>query len=364
METKTPDTILNRILHANAKTPREIIEVVCPRCEKPGDKAGTRRTGRGPVQRFHCRTCEQHYSASPLPRRHYSAATVVEAVTAYNFGSTLEQTQAHISKRFRRVVPESTIHSWVRQFARVCTFAPYRKKYSLSEEDTIQTRTFNHKQEYKFKFHRLKTNLLCKVRHPQIRRYLWHIADHCPNHLFQEGGARCSDGNLPELKLELIRKDTNAVPLARLGLSLAKDRRGRHEAIQRFMLANDSATVAVEVPVYLYPNEAPDLKLTAPLTGHIDVLQVRFNKVWILDYKPDARKETRAKNQLYLYSRALSVRTGIPLWRFGLAYFDDRDYFEVAGPASSGQKMAAWVRPPAGDRRQWRPQASWRRRPR
>jgi ATP-dependent exoDNAse (exonuclease V) beta subunit len=110
---------------------------------------------------------------------------------------------------------------------------------------------------------------------------------------------------------------------------LAKNRRGRHEAIQRFMLANDSATVAVEVPVFLLPHEAPDLTLTGALTGHIDVLQVRSGRVWILDYKPDARKETRATFQLYLYARALSVRTKIPLDRFGLAYFDDRDYFVV-----------------------------------
>jgi ATP-dependent exoDNAse (exonuclease V) beta subunit len=159
---------------------------------------------------------------------------------------------------------------------------------------------------------------------------LWHIADHCPNHLFQDGGARCSDGNLPDLQLRLIRKDANAVPLARLGLVLAKTRRGRHEAIQRFMLANDSATIAVEVPVYLFPNEAPDLKLTDVLTGHIDVLQMRFGRIWILDYKPEAKKEKRAKYQLYLYARALSVRTQTPLSRFGLAYFDDKDYFEVA----------------------------------
>lgn len=105
---------------------------------------------------------------------------------------------------------------------------------------------------------------------------------------------------------------------------------GGHEAIQRFMLANDSATIAVEVPVYLFPTEAPDLKLAGALTGHIDVLQVRAGRVWILDYKPDARKETRAKYQLYSYARALSVRTGIPLRRFGLAYFDDRDYYEVS----------------------------------
>lgn len=160
------------------------------------------------------------------------------------------------------------------------------------------------------------------------------------NELFQAGGARCSDGNLPELSLTLDRKDTNAVQLAQFGLVLAKDRRGRHEAIQRFMLANDSATIAVEVPVYLYPNEAPDLKLEAPLTGHIDVLQVRYDRVWILDYKPDAKKERRAKYQLYLYMRALSTRTGIPLSRFGLAYFDDRDYFEIGLDSEPSQQVA------------------------
>jgi hypothetical protein len=107
------------------------------------------------------------------------------------------------------------------------------------------------------------------------------------------------------------------------------------------MLANDSATIAVEVPVYLFPNEAPELKLTDVLTGHIDVLQVRYGKVWILDYKPEAKHETRAKFQLYLYSRALSARTGIPLRYFGLAYFDDKDYFEVVADTTLPQSRAA-----------------------
>jgi len=106
------------------------------------------------------------------------------------------------------------------------------------------------------------------------------------------------------------------------------------------MLANDSATVAVELPVYLHPSEAPALKLSGPLTGHIDVLQVRYSKIWILDYKPDARKETRAKYQLYLYALALSVRTRIPFQRFGLAYFDDRDYYEVTCETTERLKVA------------------------
>lgn len=260
-------------------------------------------------------------------------------MTAYNLGRTIEDTRRHIATRFRKTIPPSTLHSWLGQFASVCTFSRIRKRYSFTEEETILTRTFSHKQEYKFKFHRLKTNIFCKRDFPQIRRYLWHIAENCPNKLFQDGGGRCSDGNLPELGLRLVRRDTNAAPLAQLGLVLAKDRRGRHEAIQRFMLANDSATVAVEVPVYLFPNEARDLNLTGVLTGHIDVLQVRYGRVWILDYKPEARKETRAKYQLYLYARALSVRARIPLSRFGLAYFDDKDYFEVVADHAGSQRQ-------------------------
>jgi glutathione S-transferase len=60
------------------------------------------------------------------------------------------------------------------------------------------------------------------------------------------------------------------------------------------------------------------------------------------DYrKPEARRETRAKYQLYLYARALSARTRIPLSRFGLAYFDDRDYFEVSIDLNSVRPLAA-----------------------
>jgi ATP-dependent exoDNAse (exonuclease V) beta subunit len=110
---------------------------------------------------------------------------------------------------------------------------------------------------------------------------------------------------------------------------LAKRATERHPAIQRFMLANDSASVAVEVPVFLHPREAPDLGLAAPLTGHIDVLQIRGGRLWILDYKPNARYETKAKYQTYLYARALAARTGIPLPLISLAYFDDKDYYEV-----------------------------------
>ena len=60
-----------------------------------------------------------------------------------------------------------------------------------------------------------------------------------------------------------------------------------------------------------------------------------------MDYKPEARREKFAKYQIYLYARALSVRTGIPLSRFALAYFDDKDYFEVTIESIRTQQRAA-----------------------
>lgn len=336
-------TILNRVLRSG-EAPVEAS--LCATCGTPGIKAGSRKTRLGRIQKFYCKICKRNFGASPIPRRQYSPATILGAISSYNLGRTLADTQRSVARQTRAKVPSSTLHSWIQQFSSLCTFTPLRKHYSPDPDSVIHSKTFEHKQEYKFAFHRLKTNVLCKRPFPQIRRYLWFISEQCPNKLFQSGeGARCSDRNLPHLSLRLVRKETNAQGLAKLGLLLAKRSKDRHPAIQHFMLVNDSATVAVEVPVYLYPYEAPDLGLTGTLTGHIDVLQVRGRHVWILDYKPDARREKYAKYQIYLYARALSVRTGIPLRRFAMAYFDDKDYFEVlltaldpatvAGPVAS-----------------------------
>jgi hypothetical protein len=81
--------------------------------------------------------------------------------------------------------------------------------------------------------------------------------------------------------------------------------------LQRFMLANDSTTIAVEVPIWLLEADIAALEETyfvvivpkqpidparpaaghksRAITGHIDFLQARNGAIPILDYKPDAR---------------------------------------------------------------------------
>ncbi|HMA83261.1 MAG TPA: hypothetical protein VKP59_03435, partial [Candidatus Thermoplasmatota archaeon] len=47
-------------------------------------------------------------------------------------------------------------------------------------------------------------------------------------------------------------------------------------------------TVAVEVPVWYWEKRVGD-----GVTGHIDLLQIRNDMVYILDYKPKAAKEKK-----------------------------------------------------------------------
>src|SRR3989304_10334869 len=63
------------------------------------------------------------------------------------------------------------------------------------------------------------------------------------------------------------------------------------------------------------------------ITGHIDILQIRNGQIHILDFKPKAEKE-RPIEQLTLYAMALSRLTGLRLFEFKCAWFDEKDYFE------------------------------------
>jgi hypothetical protein len=63
------------------------------------------------------------------------------------------------------------------------------------------------------------------------------------------------------------------------------------------------------------------------LTGHIDLIQIRNGQVHIMDYKPNASKE-RPIEQLTWYALALSRLTGLRLFEFTCAWFDEKDYYQ------------------------------------
>jgi hypothetical protein len=56
------------------------------------------------------------------------------------------------------------------------------------------------------------------------------------------------------LSAQVTRKENYATKLAALALQIAASITKRREVLQRFMLLNDSATLAVEVPIYFTPD--------------------------------------------------------------------------------------------------------------
>jgi transposase-like protein len=312
---------------------------VCPQCRTKQQviRFGLRKSKHKDVQRYKCRKCLKSFSAEPLRFATYPPEIVISAISKYNLGATVTQTKKFIYRKFKTKVPKSTVQSWLKRYEKICTFtSTLRKHFDIDPNTIIRSKKFYHQQLYEFKFHTLKVNITGKSL-PHLKSYLtsiYKIPYFIPNSAFQTG-PRCSQTRI-NIKPEKISKNYNASRLAALAQTLATSNYERHAKVEDFFLINENTTLAIEIPVYIYPNEITNqeqskynLYLKKPLSGHIDILQERYNKIHILDYKPDAkRNDNGATDQLFLYALSLSKRTKLPLDKFVCAYFDDKNYFQ------------------------------------
>lgn len=181
---------------------------------------------------------------------------------------------------------------------------------------------------YNYKVHDLKLNKLCNG-FSSLKNYLNEMFVNCPNEYFNSGPR--SSG----LKFKLNNLDLHEISghemndLTRQALEVNKERfQDRHPKVQVFLLENDDKTIAMEVPIWINPDElkifTSIFKSKVPLTGHIDLLRIEDEKIWIWDYKPNANYEKYAATQIYFYALMLSKRTGIDLENFRCGYFDNK----------------------------------------
>ena len=70
------------------------------------------------------------------------------------------------------------------------------------------------------------------------------------------------------------------------------------------------------------------MDLETPLTGHIDLIQERFGKIYIMDYKTNLNNPENHASQLHLYREALHQRTSIPKDKIVPVVFNEHDYYE------------------------------------
>jgi len=368
--------------------------LVCPYCaSRKFVKRGFRQKKLERVQLLLCLECNKTFTPHSVKGKHYPLSTIFDAISFYNLGYSLEESCRKVGRGTDSksdnvgtgtAISASSLSNWLSEFKDQMPFLRMRdfaiQKYSPT--NMVTTATLAHRQLYRYRFHNAKCELIMqenfhhKTFQP-LREFLEMVPGECPHQYFSaenmgEDISRASESPLFFSKTAMIvRGKTNyATMIAKFVLQSVKDRRSRHEALQKFFLYNDSVTVATEVPVYLTREDIEHMQsqlgfvVTVPklpdvesvpkgtgdenatsvgtdsksvsnsalglpklITGHIDFLQIRNGMIHILDYKPKAEKE-KPIEQLTLYAMALSRLTGLRLFEFKCAWFDEKDYFE------------------------------------
>jgi len=384
---------------AEAKPKQNFLDIVCPYCgSEKNVKRGTRQKKLEKVQLYLCCDCKKTFTPGSTKGKHYPMSVILDAMSLYYVGFTLEQscklanqiakenlTPCHSLEKGNPVsiikenigivnVPPSadnivggtlqasTLNNWIKQYEPLCAFARMRE-YAVKmfpPKEIISSATLAHRQLYRFRHHRAKTVLIIRedFKHSQfwpLKDFLDLVPVECPHQYFSEG-MRASEAPIMFSKTEMIvrGKQNFANKMAKFVLQSVSVAKDRHDALQRFMLANDSVTVATEVPVYIRREDLAHMQkqlgfrlfkkqkkedknkeveeftiedLPKLITGHIDFVQIRNGQVHLLDYKPNAAKE-RPIEQLTIYALALSRLTGLKVFNFKCAWFDEKDYFE------------------------------------
>ena len=311
-------------------------------------RKGFKRNRFGRLQRYKCRACGRFFTKKKLKQKSYAPKAIVNALSVYNSGFTLKETAEKVNRRFSLNTKPQTVHAWVKGYSAACSFRRLRKSAlkRFGAGKMVLRQRLQHSQQYEFQLHKAKLELL-KGELPErkfsaLESYLEKIpTKNFPHHIF-----RISDEELEQrasrikgcfLKATRLKKENFANRLAELALTACPNNRARHSSIQDFMIANDSCTVACEVPVYLTNDDIAYYKkkgfsfdfrnYRTPLTGHIDLLQVRNGCIHVLDYKPEAGK-VEPLEQLVVYALALASRTKLAVKDFKCAWFDEKNYFE------------------------------------
>ncbi len=337
---------------------------LCPFCDSRRIiKRGLRKNSLRQLQIYLCKDCGKYFSSlAGLKGVKYPPRVIARALCLYNLGHCQEEVARRIASEHRITVPRRTISDWLSGYRSITAFHRLRPAAVLQfGHSMLKERTLEHRQVYQYKVHLAKLALTAgSVAHDvaaKVKTYLLSVFEDFPDSLFQDDGIvsletqntpdpkpsklpvgiRSSKSRFEVLPLTRSEKQNLAIDLAALGLLLARKNRDRHGSIQDFMLANDSCTIACEVPVYLTAEELGYYKSKGffvtlpespkPITGHIDVVQARNGFIHLLDYKPKAR-QIDPINQLVVYALAFASRTRLPVKVFKCAWFDEKDYFD------------------------------------
>lgn len=369
----------------------------CPVCHQESKKYGIRKNKLQQIQQYKCKSCGKKFTEQRLKHKTYPLKIILNAISSYNLGNTLEASAKLTNSRFKTNITAKNVQLWVNELKEQLPFSKIRDecKKLYTPKNMLFKKQLQHQQVFLFQYHKAKLHLLFRnikynnmftnqSRLYPLKNYLEKIpTSKFPHHIFKSYETKIKEGiikqspspeiekirnqsisiispepeiaqsnnavdnntmeqrasqlKFPHLKITHLSKNNFANKLSKLALETASSKSKAHSAIEKFFLINDSTTIATEVPVYLTNDDIKYFKdrkfeinldnYTTPITGHIDILQIRNGLIHILDYKPEADKISPIE-QLTIYALALASRTKLALRDFKCAWFDESNYFE------------------------------------
>src|SRR6202521_6044887 len=333
----------------------------CPFCGRHVlTRRGSRKKKLEIVQLWRCASCKRVFTPGPeaIRNKTYPLRTVIDALSTYSLGYSLEDTAARVKSKSGRKVGASTVAGWLTQHKDLMSYLRLREKgrHLFPPEQTIRSIKLYHRQIYRYAFHRPKLEFVRNgeiddkrvgdTHFSAVANFLEAVPLICPHDLFRaddRGRASQAQPAFADITRIIVnRKENIATRIAGLIIPAVGNNKLRHETLKKFMLTNDSVTVAIEIPIWLTETDIAALEKQygielAPrvgaadrsITGHIDFLQVRNGAVNILDYKPDARTN-KPVAQLAIYALALTrLVPGLKLFDIKCAWFNEDEYCEM-----------------------------------
>jgi transposase-like protein len=209
---------------------QETIKINCPKCNGDVIRYGKNSD----KQVYFCKNCNVKFSDNGLKNKTYAPLIITNAITYYNLGNTLDETVKLVNKRFNIKVSKSTVHFWINDFSKICSYKKLRrdilKNYKNDKEKIIESCSFKHSGlTYNFMYHKPKLGMLCK-KFPTLSNFILNMRKDCPSTYF-ENGERCSS-----FKLDVdVRKEgryNQACKLAGFSLKGCNKNTERHNLVE------------------------------------------------------------------------------------------------------------------------------------
>src|ERR1700682_6548620 len=124
--------MLNRAASSSPPSPSPVKPPErCPHCgSRKITTKGRRLKKLETIRLYHCRACERGFTPGPraLRNKTYPVGEILEALTAYNQGHSLEDAARRLSSRFGHAINSSTISRWLSEHPGLTTYRRLRAR--------------------------------------------------------------------------------------------------------------------------------------------------------------------------------------------------------------------------------------------